>query len=346
MTGGPTGGDAGTIGGGGPDGGGGNPDPGGGGGNPDPGGGGSVDMAGGGGNPPPMPITEYAPYFYTWGWGDNAYQFSSLMGMKGKSGPMAVTIAFVLSDGGCKATRDIQNNLADVKAYVAAGGHLKASFGGADGNYLEYACADSGSLAKALGDFVNETGVTDLDFDLEQGTKSSNGNLNTLRGNALKQLQQAHPTVRVAFTLPVDQNGLGQQSIDIVNAALKAGVKVSFINGMTMDYGGGTDLGKAPVQSVDATAKQIQNMIQGISLDDAYHMVGATAMIGRNDDGTTFSLANAQTLIDYAIKKKIGLVSFWAIQRDEKCNGGIDLNYCNGVNQSTFQFHDIFKTVN
>jgi hypothetical protein len=38
---------------------------------------------------------------------------------------------------------------------------------------------------------------------------------------------------------------------------------------------------------------------------------GATPMIGRNDDGTTFTLDNACTLIS--------LVSFWAIQRDEAC---------------------------
>jgi chitinase len=75
-------------------------------------------------------------------------------------------------------------------------------------------------------------------------------------------------------------------------------------------------------------------------------MVGATAMAGHNDDTEIFSLDNASALIAYAKQKKLGLVSFWAIQRDEKCPAAIDLNLCTGVNASTFQFHQIFDAVN
>ena len=290
-------------------------------------------------------VTEYAPYFYTWSWGDSSYAFSSLMQMKQKGGPAAVTIAFVLSGGGCTVSTDIQNNLADVKAYVAAGGHVKASFGGADGTYLENACADAASLASAISGFVDATGITDLDFDIEQGTKSSNATINALRATALAKVQ-AQKNIRVAFTLPVNPDGLDSLGLDIVKSALAAGVKISFVNVMTMDYGNGTNLGTTPIGSVDATAKQLQAAISGLSSADAYHMVGATAMIGHNDDTEVFSLDNATTLIAYAKQKKLGLVSFWAIQRDEQCPAGVDLNLCTGVNASAFQFNQIFESVN
>ncbi|HEY1585179.1 MAG TPA: glycosyl hydrolase family 18 protein [Polyangia bacterium] len=309
------------------------------------GGGGSGTSGGDLGTPGLGVVTEYAPYFYTWGWGDSSYAFSSLMQMKQKGGPSAVTIAFVLSGGGCTVSTDIQNNLADVKAFVAAGGHVKASFGGADGAYLENACADSTSLAAAISGFVDATGITDLDFDIEQGSTSSNATVNARRASALATVQ-AQKKIRVAFTLPVNPDGLDSLGLDVVKSALAAGVEISFVNVMTMDYGNGTNLGTTPIASVDATAKQLQAAIAGLSSDAAYRMVGATAMIGHNDDTEIFSLDNASALVAYAKQKKLGLVSFWAIQRDEKCPAATDLNLCTGVNASTFQFHQIFDSVN
>ena len=292
----------------------------------------------------PAVVTEYAPYFYTWGWGSSSYAFSSLVQMKQQGGPSAVTIAFVLSGGGCTVSTDIQNNLADVKAFVAAGGHVKASFGGADGTYLENACSDATSLGNAISSFVDATGITDLDFDIEQGSTSSNAAINAMRGTALAKVQ-AQKHIRVAFTLPVNPDGLDSLGLAVVKAALDAGVQVSFVNVMTMDYGNGTNLGTTPIASVDATAKQLQSLVAGLSLDAAYRMVGATAMLGHNDDTEVFSLDNAATLVAYAKQKKLGLVSFWAIQRDEKCPAGVDLDVCTGVNSAAFQFHQIFDGV-
>ncbi len=297
------------------------------------------------GGPGPVSGTEYAPYFYTWGWGSTSYAFSTLVEMKSKGGPAAVTIAFVLSGGGCQVTTDIQDNLADVKAYVAAGGHVKASFGGADGTYLENACADAPSLAAAISAFVDATGITDLDFDIEQGSTSSNATLNAMRATALATVQ-AQKGIRVAFTLPVNPDGLDSLGLAVVTAAVKAGVAISFVNIMTMDYGDGTNLGSVPVQSIDATAKQLEAAISGLDADAAYRMLGVTPMIGDNDDSEVFSVANAQTLIAYAKEKHLGLVAFWAIQRDEKCPSGTDLDVCNGVSASTFQFDQIFGGVN
>jgi chitinase len=256
-----------------------------------------------------------------------------------------VTIAFVLSNGGCNTTNEIRDNLDDIKAYIKGGGHVKASFGGADGTYLENACSSAGALAKALTKFVDDTGITDLDFDLEQGSKSSNAAINKRRATALKQVQTSR-NIRVAFTLPVAASGLLQESINIVKAALDAGVKVSFINGMTMDYGDGTNLGTVPIQSMDNLAKQIRTLLPSLSLAQAFRMVGATAMIGKNDDKETFSLANANAFIAHAKQKHLGLVSFWAIQRDRKCTSSNDLDVCSRVNSSNFQFSKIFAGVN
>jgi chitinase len=289
--------------------------------------------------------TELAPYFYTWGWGSAAYAFATLAEMKARGGPAAVTLAFVLSDGGCNATSEIHDHRADVAAYVAAGGHVKASFGGATGTYLETACGSAGELAAALGRFVDDTGITDLDFDLEQGATSSNAAVNRLRGAALKQLQDTRH-VRVAFTLPVAPTGLLQDSVDILQAAVTAGVDIARVNGMTMDYGNGTDLGTTPSRSLDAMALQLRGLLPGLDAAQAYRRLGATAMIGKNDDDETFSLDNARALVGYARAHQLGLLSFWAIQRDQPCGASNELDRCSRVNTSTFQFTAIFGAVN
>ncbi|MCU1279302.1 MAG: Chitinase [bacterium] len=302
--------------------------------------GGGGGGGGGGGNS----STELAPYFYTWGWGSGSYAFSSLASMKSQGGPSAVTIAFVLSGGGCKVSSDIQANLADVNAYEAAGGHVKASFGGADGTYLENACSSAGALAGAIASFVDQTGITDLDFDIEQGSTSSNSTINAMRAGALQSVQ-ASRGIKVSFTLPVNPNGLDSLGLDIVKAAVAAGVRISHVNVMTMDYGSGTDVGSSALSSVDATATQLQSIIGGLGSAAAYQMVGATPMIGHNDDSEVFSLDDASTLAAYARQKRLGLLSYWAIQRDEKCPSGVDLDRCSGVNTSTFQFSKIFAAV-
>lgn len=82
----------------------------------------------------------------------------------------------------------------------------------------------------------------------------------------------------------------------------------------------------------------------GLTDAQAYAMLGATPMIGKNDVASeVFTLVDAQKLADYAIQKKVGLIAFWAINRDQPGTG--DLGVSSGVNTGAFQFHDIFRAV-
>ena len=295
--------------------------------------------------------TEYAPYFPTWTWGAGGYAYSSLTDLQKKAGLNEVTIAFVLSGGSCKADQGIEQNLDDVKAFIAAGGHVKASFGGAAGSYVESNCSSASSLATAIGDFVDATGITDLDFDIEQDPMLTDA-VNDMRGKALKSLQDSKG-ISVAFTLaanPHDANSLGgltSQGQSVVSHAVSNGVKISHVNLMTMDYGdqfAGKPMAPVVIGSLKDAHTQLMTLVPGISSVDAWGMVGVIAMIGKNDDAEVFSLADATSVIAFAKTNAIGLVSFWSIDRDQVCPSGADFNSCSTVDKSNFAFNAIFKT--
>lgn len=296
--------------------------------------------------------TDYAPYFYTWGWGNPAYPFVSLVDLHTKAGLDGITLAFVLSDGGCKATTDVQQHQSDVDAFRAAGGKVKASFGGANGTYLESVCPDEGSLAQAIEGFVTATGITDLDFDVEQAGTLGDA-INQKRSKALKMVQDKLG-IKIALTLacsPADpQNnpgGLSEASLGVVKSVVAAGVELTHVNLMTMDYGDyyskGKQMGDLAISALEGTKAQLQASIPGLGEDAAYRMLGVTPMIGVNDvQSEVFSLADAATVAAFVKQKHLGLVAFWAINRDQPGSGSLALY--SGVNGSVFDFYQAFKT--
>jgi chitinase len=311
--------------------------------------GGSVPLTSDGGHDGATPTapkgSDYAPYFPTWVWGGSGYAFTGLADLQQKSGLNEVTIAFVLSNGGCNTTQDIEQNMSDVQAFIAKGGHVKASFGGADGTYVESACSDATSLAAAIAGFVEATGITDLDFDVEQDPAETDA-VNAMRGQALASVQASHG-IKVAFTLPANPSpngGLTSEGLSVVSNAVSAGVTVSHVNFMTMDYGdsyGGAPLAPVVIGSLNDGQAQIMTLIPGISSAAAWGVVGVIPMIGKNDDSEVFSLADAQTLATFAKTNHVGLVSFWSIDRDQP---GTDYNMASTVETTDFAFNAILST--
>jgi len=294
---------------------------------------------------PASAAIDYAPYFPTWVWGGSGYAFTGLADLQKQSGLSEVTIAFVLSNGGCNTTQDVEQNMSDVQAFVAAGGHLKASFGGADGTYVESQCSSASALASAIEDFVTATGITDLDFDIEQDPVLTD-TVNKMRGQALAMVQ-ASKGIKVAFTLaanPSPGGGLTSQGQSVVSNALAAGVVISHVNFMTMDYGdsyGGSPLAPVVEGSLNDGHTQLMSLAK-IDAQAAWSMVGVIPMIGKNDDSEVFSLDDAKTITQFAMTNHIGLVSFWSIDRDQP---GSDYNNASTVETTNYAFDDIFDAV-
>jgi chitinase len=67
-------------------------------------------------------------------------------------------------------------------------------------------------------------------------------------------------------------------------------------------------------------------------------------MIGKNDDGSTFTLADAQTVESFAAQHGVGRLAFWAVTRDQQCGGSANsLPTCSEISQSPLAFTDAFQ---
>ncbi|QLG86883.1 hypothetical protein HQ393_00745 [Chitinibacter bivalviorum] len=309
--------------------------------------------------------TDVAPYFYTWGFGNSsAYQISSLTAAKAQ-GVNAATLAFIINgSNGCVATTDGSSNAItgvmknDIASYQATGGKLILSFGGANGTYLEAACTADQMVAQ-IDALIQSSGIKTLDFDVEGGAVGNTA-ANAVRSAAIKRLQSKYADLKISFTLAVvppslhswglDAGGLTAESIAVVKSAVDAGVKVNRVNIMAMDYGsyataGRSDLGQLAIDAATRTREQMRPLFPALSEAQLWDLIGITPMIGINDVAAeVFTPAHAQTVANFAKANGVGLLSYWALQRDQVGKG--DLGVYSGVNTSNLQFFTAFNSVN
>jgi 3D (Asp-Asp-Asp) domain-containing protein len=284
---------------------------------------------------------EIAPYFYTWGGG----KVTSLVQGKQLAGLNQVTLAFALSGGGCSLDSAVDSMTNDIKSFMSSGGKVIVSFGGASGTYIETACTDENLLFSAIDGLIQRTGIQKLDFDIE-GTQLSNTAATTRRTHVLARLQTKYPNLYVSFTLPVEPSGLTSGGVNLVKSTAAGGVRINIVNIMTMDYGSGTkNLGSVAIQSAQGTMNQLKAIYPTKTTAQLYAMIGITPMIGKNDDGTAFSLADASQVTSFVQANGIGLIAYWAFQRDQAQSsaGAGSLETFSGVIQSDFQFYKTFK---
>jgi chitinase len=238
------------------------------------------------------------------------------------------TLAFLVSQGGCTPGWEADSGSAagtfasQISAIQAAGGNAIISFGGAGATELAQTCTNVSQLTAAYQNVVNSTGSSRLDFDIEDSALADTG-ATSLRDHALAALQAQDPAVQVDFTLGVSPQGLptgNGSEFALLQDAKNAGVRVSAVNIMTMDFGAGSnDLADAE-SAARGAANQLSGLY-GISTSAAYAMMGLTPIAGTNDDGTFFSTSDAQSLESFAAGNGVAELSFWEVDGFDKPAG-------------------------
>jgi chitinase len=105
-------------------------------------------------------------------------------------------------------------------------------------------------------------------------------------------------------------------------------------------------IAQASILNFQASAIQLASVFPSKSKSEIDAMMGLTPMIGINDDGTVFSLDQAQTIANFAKLNSIGLLSYWSFQRDiaQSTSGMGPVGTYSGVAQSNYQFYNIFQS--
>ncbi|MDQ1723144.1 MAG: hypothetical protein QOG52_172 [Frankiaceae bacterium] len=292
--------------------------------------------SGGGGYP------LFAPYV------DITLGHPLLQDVMSATGQKDFKLAFVLgSSAGCDPKWGAQIALNDpsivsqINAVKSAGGRIIVSFGGAAGPYLETSCSTQASLVTAYEKVIDTLGIHDLDLDIEASINVDMVN------KALAQVQRERPGTTVSYTLMVQASNYGLTpalGVDVLNNAVANGVNVAIVNPMVMDFGQTqADWGDDVIMALQSTYNQMTQIWPGISAAARYKMLGATPMIGKNDTGPVFSLADGTKLVNWANANHIGYLGFWSIARDNGgCSGTVSPT-CSGIAQSTYQFTSIFR---
>ncbi len=157
------------------------------------------------------------------------------------------------------------------------------------------------------------------------------------------------------LTLPVAPSGLTDDGLAAVTAMLTANVDLAGVNLMTMDYGasraGSVDMVDATTSALDATFRQIDGVYRnaGVRLrpNDVWRKLGATPMIGQNDEpADRITIDDATRLLALVRSRGLGRVSMWSANRDIACGAQFDAgtvsNNCSGVSQKPHEFGELF----
>ena len=216
---------------------------------------------------------------------------------------------------------------AQIGALRAIGGDVRISFGGEAGSELALTCTSVSQLEAAYQQVISAYDVNKIDFDIE-GAAIANTAANTRRDQAIAALQAQDNGLQVSFTLPVLPSGLTSDGVAVLDGAAQAGVQISAVNVMAMDYGDGAApnpagmMGTFAIDAATATDAQVASAL-GISDDAAWPKIAVTPMIGVNDTSDEiFTVANAQQLAAFAASKHLAWLSMWSAARDTECPGG------------------------
>jgi hypothetical protein len=313
-----------------------------------------------------LPPRVFAPYFETYDTTDGG-----LAQLARESGNKYVTLAFLQTDapGSCTAywngdtSAPISATSAgsfgkDIAAIQAAGGDVIPSFGGygADTTNTELAdsCTSVDAIAKVYERLAATYHITRIDLDVEADSTSDTAGIQR-RNQAIAEAEawaEAHgKELRFDYTLPTFTTGLTASGLSVLQSAVAEHATITEVNIMTFDYytGPAQDMLADAEDAATAAEGQLKALYPHESGQRLWHMLGITQMPGIDDFGPaeTFTTAQAPALVSWAEAKGIGLLSFWALQRDNGgCPGTKGAGACSGLDQPTWYFSRTFEPFN
>ncbi|MFE4512803.1 glycosyl hydrolase family 18 protein [Kitasatospora sp. NPDC056783] len=305
----------------------------------------------------PIPSRVFAPYFESW-IGQSPAQLSA------QSGAKYLTMAFLqtATKGSCTplwngdASKPVSTSTwgADIATIRANGGDVIPSFGGytADNTGTEIAdsCTDVNQIAAAFENVITTYDVSRIDLDIEDNSLTNTAGIDR-RNKAIKIVQDWAAAngrnVQFSYTLPTTTSGLASSGLAVLKNAVSNNARIDVVNMMTFDYYDNAthDMAADTQTSAQGLYNQLAKLYPSKTPAQLWGSIGIIEMIGIDDFGPaeTFTVANANTVYNWAVSKGISTLSFWALQRDNGgCVGKAGDDNCSGINQNTWDFSHIF----
>jgi hypothetical protein len=305
------------------------------------------------------PAQVYSPYFETW-------TNSSLASLASQSGTNHFNLGFLQAEspGSCTLTWDGSQS-ADSPAYRSEigqlkqrGGNVALAFGGqsagSNGTEIADSCTDVNALAADYEAVINTYHVTRLDMDVELNALNNAAGIER-RNKAIAIVQAwaaSHGyTLQIQYTLPVQPSGLRPDALAVLQNAVQVGAKVSLVNLMAFDYydlPGVVNMGTAATDAANSVHSQLAALYPKKSGPELWAMEGITFLPGVDDNQSRTEitkLSDARRILSFARARSLGLLSIWAIQRDNGgCPGTVDSNSCSGISQGTWAFSHLIES--
>lgn len=307
----------------------------------------------------PLPYRVFAPYYEMY---DTSTDLATL---SQQSGAKDLSLAFLetATSGSCTAYWDGDTSQpiaassfgSDIAEIQAHGGNVIPSFGGytADTTNTDIAdsCTSVPAIAAVYESLITTYHVPRIDLDVEATSLTNTAGID--RRNQAVAMTEAwaaahHRRIQFSYTLPTFATGLPAAELGVLQNAVADGAKISTVNLLTFDYYFGTE--QDMVADTEGAAaglfSQLQALYPEATTRQLWHMIGVTEMPGIDDFGPdeTFSTANAVTILHWAQQQGIGMISFWAAQRDNGgCPGTKGAGTCSGVAQPTWFFSHVFE---
>jgi hypothetical protein len=248
----------------------------------------------------------------------------------------AITLAFATGACGSENWGGVSPSgfiAGSVNPLNSAGLNYIISTGGAAGTFT---CSSASGFESFIAKYYSSH-MIGVDFDIEGG--QTQADIQQLVAD-VAAAQSQYPGLRFSFTLATlaasdgsygGVNQLGQWVIQAIKSSSPA-LNNYTINLMTMDYGsaiaancvvanGVCQMGQSAVQAV-------QNLEHSYGIAPGH--IEITPMIGQNDaQGEITTLADIDTITNYATANGLAGVHFWSLDRDTPCAAGSASSTCN-----------------
>lgn len=251
-------------------------------------------------------MTRLSPYIFAWGLGNHSAYKTSCLSDVHSIGLKNITLAFLVSDR-YEEILSWKEDIAKFKDDI----NVTLSLGGAAGSFLDHSSSEHVQAQKLVGLLGELKYINRIDLDIE-GKSLEDSNIVESWIRIIREVCTYYPNLEFTLTLPVEFDGLNRFAVDVIRRFNRNCIKISFVNLMLMDF-------YTPLDLPSWSDKHIQllNIVQR-QLKMDWSELGVCPMIGENDDHTKFTLEDWDKLLNFAVQHKIGLVTFWAINRDQK----------------------------